>query len=302
MTDNGAFHQSWYAVALASELGPGGLVGTDFLGTRIVLWRDGAGRVRVQSAYCPHLGADLAAGALVDGRLRCAYHHWSYDAAGVCVDIPTGDKIPPAARLFTYPSVEAWGLIWAFNGPTPLFEVPGIPGIDEASLAYEAHVRGVRPRQPWIAVSNGVDFQHLRALHGLSAAMAPAELEVSEYALEYRTESPMHVHHGRITGPNTFAQRLRVPGGDDQYMLFTGTPISAEASIGYYVFGVPATAKGISDRLAALHAFIQKLAAEDAVVLDTIRFRKGTLVASDRHLARFLRFVETFPAAAPPAA
>ena len=45
MTDNGAFHQSWYAVALASELGPGGLVGKDFLGTRIVLWRDAQGAI-----------------------------------------------------------------------------------------------------------------------------------------------------------------------------------------------------------------------------------------------------------------
>jgi hypothetical protein len=34
-------------------------------------------------------------------------------------------------------------------------------------------------------------------------------------------------------------------------------------------------------------------------VLDTIRFRKGTLVASDRHLARFLKYVDEFPRAEP---
>ena len=35
-------------------------------------------------------------------------------------------------------------------------------------------------------------------------------------------------------------------------------------------------------------------------MLDTIRFRPRTLVASDRHLARFLKFVREFPRAVPP--
>jgi hypothetical protein len=35
-------------------------------------------------------------------------------------------------------------------------------------------------------------------------------------------------------------------------------------------------------------------------VLDTIRFRPRVLVASDRHLARFFKFVREFPRAQPP--
>ena len=38
----------------------------------------------VQVAWCPHLGADLSVGQIVDGRLRCAYHHWSFDGSGAC--------------------------------------------------------------------------------------------------------------------------------------------------------------------------------------------------------------------------
>jgi nitrite reductase/ring-hydroxylating ferredoxin subunit len=34
----------------------------------------------------------------VDGQIRCAYHHWRFDAAGNCVHIPTGDKIPAGVR------------------------------------------------------------------------------------------------------------------------------------------------------------------------------------------------------------
>ena len=70
------FHQSWFPIALANELGTGAVIGRDFLGTRVILYRDPAGKALVQSAYCPHLGADLSVGQLVDGQIRCAYHHW----------------------------------------------------------------------------------------------------------------------------------------------------------------------------------------------------------------------------------
>ena len=53
-------------------------------------------------------------------------------ATGMCANIPTGDRIPSAARIFTYPSGRAWGLIWAFNGECADFPVPRIPGAEEA--------------------------------------------------------------------------------------------------------------------------------------------------------------------------
>jgi len=36
------FHQSWFLLALAGELGSGQVVGRDFLGTRVILYRDAA--------------------------------------------------------------------------------------------------------------------------------------------------------------------------------------------------------------------------------------------------------------------
>ena len=46
-----------------------------------------------------------------------------------CVQIPTGDKNPPAAKIFSYPVAEAWGLIWAFNGGDRPFSLPTPPPI-----------------------------------------------------------------------------------------------------------------------------------------------------------------------------
>ena len=107
--DGSGFHRSWFPVGLASDLDDGAVIGVDFLGTRVVAYRDAGGRAVVQSAWCPHLGADLSLGQRVEGQIRCAYHHWRFDAAGNCVHIPTGDKIPPGATIFSYPAAEAWG-------------------------------------------------------------------------------------------------------------------------------------------------------------------------------------------------
>jgi nitrite reductase/ring-hydroxylating ferredoxin subunit len=300
------FHQSWFPLALADDVKSGHVLGRDFLGTRVILYRDAAGRAVVQGAFCPHLGADLSVGQVVEGQIRCAYHHWKFDCAGRCVDIPAGDKIPPGARIATYPSAEAWGLVWAFNGEVPTFAVPDIPGADERDLIYETHFRGTRATDPWVATSNGVDFQHLRALHGLPV-VDPDAVTVGEHSIEYRIESPVFLQEGRITGVNTFSQHLAV-GDDHMFMLFSGAPITHGHTLGFYVFGVHDSGQGqdggqgrdgAAERLAGLRDFVRQLIAEDAPVLDTIRFRPRVLVASDRHLARFLKYVREFPRALP---
>jgi hypothetical protein len=251
----------------------------------------------VQSAWCPHLGADLSVGQIVDGRLRCAYHHWSFDGTGACAHIPTGDKIPSAARIFSYPAEEKWGLIWAFNGERADFPVPRIPGAEPDTIDHEANERGERPWDTWVAVSNGVDFQHLRTLHGLPAASMPEQIEVDASGIEFKVESPYHLQHGRITGTNVFAQHLRM-GGQDMFMLFSGAPIAPGRSSGFGVIGVP---KGQTERLGEVRAMVDRLTNEDAPVLSTIRFRRGLLTASDRHLARYFKYVEEFPCFLPPA-
>ena len=290
------FHRSWYPLCPARDLAAGAVIGRDFLGTRVVAWRDAAGQPVVQSAWCPHLGADLSVGQVVEGRLRCAYHHWSFDGRGACANIPTGDRIPDAARIFSYPAAEHWGLVWAFNGESADFPLPRMPGAEPPTIEHEAHARGERPWDTWIAVSNGVDFQHLRTLHGLPVTAMPDELAVDAAGIEFTVESPFHLQHGRITGTNTFAQHLRL-GGQDMFQLFSGAPIAPGRSNGFFVVGVP---KGEGARLPEVRAMVDRLSAEDAPVLSTMRFRRGLLTASDRHLARYFKYVEEFPTFLPP--
>lgn len=298
--DGPGYHQSWYPVCLAQEINGETLAGIDMLGTRVIVHRDTSGKAVVQSAWCPHLGADLSQGKRIDGSVQCPYHHWRFDAAGACTHIPTGDKIPPAARIFTYASVEAWGLVWAFNGKTPLFDPPRIPGVEESDLAVEAHFRGIRTAPPAVAASNGVDFQHLRTLHGLQTT-EPDALTVRDYDIEYQVETADYLQHGRITGTNVFAQHLRIMGRD-MFMLFCSAPIDKGHRRSFFVIGVRKDGATAEQRetLVGMRSLVERLLGEDEPVLDSMRFRRGVLVASDRHLARYFRYVSEFPRAEPP--
>lgn len=64
------------------------------LGEDFVAFRDSAGPVGIVAPGCPHRGASLFFGRVEDCGIRCAYHGWTFDARGACVDIPT---LPDAA-------------------------------------------------------------------------------------------------------------------------------------------------------------------------------------------------------------
>lgn len=304
LNERPGYAQCWYPVCLASEVGPQNLVGVDIMGTRVIVYRDAEGKAVVQSAWCPHLGADLSQGQRVEGQVRCPYHHWRFDTAGACTHIPTGDRIPAAARIFTYPSAEAWGLIWLFNGERPSFGVPRIPDAIEAEIDLQAHFRGVRRSPGVVALSNGIDFQHLRTLHGLQTT-EPSEIEVRGHEIEFKVETAGYVQHGLISGLSAFAQHL-TPGGQEMFMLFCGGPIDQTQRRSFFVIGVPKGGASEGERRATqaqldgIRVFVERLLSEDEPVLDAMRFRRGVLVQSDRYLSRYFRYVNDFPYAEPP--
>ena len=91
--------------AMASDaLWPGEMAGC-VVGGESVLLANVDGTIVAFRDRCAHLGAPLSAGRFADGRIRCAAHHWEYDAR-------TGCGINPAtAALHQYPVTIREGLI-----------------------------------------------------------------------------------------------------------------------------------------------------------------------------------------------
>lgn len=306
------FHQSWYAVALSHEVAPGKVIGRDFLDGRVVIFRGEDGAARVMSAYCSHLGADLSVGSVVGNEIRCAFHHWQYGDRGRCTRIPASESIPPRAGQLAFPTAERWGLIWAFNGPEPLFDPPAFRSFGPDDLAWRvAPYPVVYPVEPWVLISNSHDLQHLIVLHKLKFPRGGLEnIAVGQYTLEHDIafETPdgaWFEQKVRVIGTNTVAFTRKSPQGVSLDM-WTGTPMSGGRTRGYIVSAAerppaddPGAAAMVEQILAMTHGFISAIIQEDDPIMMTIRFREGVLVSTDRELALYLKYVRAFPRANP---
>ena len=302
------FHQSWYAIARSDEVRAGEVIGRDFLDGRAIAYRGENGQAVVMNAYCRHLGADLSMGKVFGNDIRCAFHHWQYGPDGACTKIPASEKIPKAARMFKYPTVEKWGLIWAFNGATPLFDVPEFVDYAEPDLDLRTAEAFDLPVEPWVPFTNSMDFQHLRVLHGLKIECDPDAIDVGDYRIQYdvRFEDPnlgVFDQRIRVTGTNTIALAGRLNGMAILSMA-TGTPTPDGRTHGWSVTATPKAEGSDAEREQRLQigeAFFKRLIDEDTPIMQTIRFHDGLLIDADRALARFLQYVRRFPTARPAA-
>ena len=57
------------------------------------MFRDANGDVHALDAFCPHLGANLAAGKVKGTCLECPFHAWRFNGEnGKCTNIPGAKK------------------------------------------------------------------------------------------------------------------------------------------------------------------------------------------------------------------
>ena len=59
-------------------------VGIIRLSENIALWRDNNGSVHAIEDRCPHRGASLADGKILDSSIQCKFHLWEFDVKTAC--------------------------------------------------------------------------------------------------------------------------------------------------------------------------------------------------------------------------
>ncbi len=291
-------HQTWYAVGLASEVPIGGVIGVPFAGGRLALFRRSDGSVAALSARCAHMGADLAAGEVVEDELRCMFHHFCYGTDGRCTKIPSGDRIPASARVHSFPVRESLGLVWIFNGDNPPVDPPGILGYDPAELAVRARRTDVFEVDPWVIIVNSFDFMHLRHVHGLKFDFDESSIRWDDRSVEYQMTFTMPdglVANQQICvfGTNTVSY---VTGGQvDSMGLFTSTPIGAGSQSYYVAATPPGTESEVEERLLLQEHIADELLKDDTRAFAGMRFKQGAFVSDDRSVVRYLSYIRGFP-------
>lgn len=304
---DGTYFQNWNPLMLATELESGKIVGKDFLGTRVIIYRDEQGKPVVQSAYCPHVGADLSGGEIVGGEVRCPYHHWKFAKDGRCSEIPGEKHIPGVARIYNYPAAERWGLIWAFNGEEPTYPLPEFPNLSEDEVVYQAYHRGTRPIEGWIGSSNIVDFAHLSTVHGIPDPN-PVSAVFKDHLLTVRQESDARIADTQLWGCSWLTAHMEFSNGTERLFMAGSSQVRPGWSDGYFIVAMRRTQaeamgeEATREELANRVAYMLKLYAEDEPILFALRFRgygKSKLRKADKYFGQFLQYLEKYPRFAP---
>ena len=296
-------HQNWYPIALSTSVAKGKAIGSDLADGRVVIYRGEDGVVRVMSAYCKHMGADLSFGGEVIGNnIRCPYHHWAFGDGGKCKNIASGDPIPKGASLANLPTAEEYGLIWVFLGETPLYERQTFPDFGGEYLyrAFEVELEDKLFAEPWIFTSNIFDVVHNRVVHNLNIAEPRIE-EVSPYLRRMLWDA---VHDG-VKKTGALRQNIDVYGtnsirtmgehdGRKKWYIAANTPCGRQGTRVFFTILTPKDdeAEEHLDRWQALH---NRFINEDVPILNNLRYRDLHLVAADKAMGRFIAAARDYP-------
>jgi nitrite reductase/ring-hydroxylating ferredoxin subunit len=304
------YSQSWFAICTSQELGPNVVLGRDFLGGRVIAYRGADGVARVKSAYCAHLGADLSAGCVIGNDVRCPFHHWEYGTDGRCMRTGIGDPAPPNARLFSFPTREKYGVVFAFNGIEPLFELADLD-VPSEQTACKVSFMPMRA-EPWTFCANVPDFQHFIGVHRtLRDDIGHYDRIVwREYGLDFEFTAypelgrapPIRFKVG-VQGTALILVQGCLPDGRWFGTLAAMTlPRSGETNI-FIVCSIRRGENAAEDAalLDDLTVRFRAMANEDLELLETAHYTPGTLTRHDAALARYMAMLRAFPRANPAA-
>jgi len=203
------FRRNWVGIGYGHQVAaPGDMLPLEIGPERLLLLRDGDGRVRVFHNVCRHRGARLIDEPGNRRVVSCPYHRWSYGLDGACLAIPQWDRAE--GRTWRPPQDAGFGLVevaareWMdvvfvdLSGDAPDFDALVAP------LASRWDVARIGPRQrisAWqkdmpynwkLVIENFCDAYHLGYVHpqvgdpGSSADHDLVELSAKVYGLVYR--------------------------------------------------------------------------------------------------------------------
>ncbi len=183
----------WWVIAESKTIG-NKPVALRRLGEDLVLWRDSSGKIVSQSQHCPHRGASLALGKIVDGCIECPFHGFRFAPEGNCILMPCEGKeacISNQMRVKSYVVREAHDLVWLWWGEEKS-NYPQIPWFEELEDSPQRWASGTMTWDiPFTrAVENLlIDVHHIAFAHhkvawlsgfGSATLLEPFKVEVKD--------------------------------------------------------------------------------------------------------------------------
>jgi vanillate O-demethylase monooxygenase subunit len=207
---------TWYVACTPDEIDEKPL-GRKICGEAIVFYRGPEGRVAALEDFCPHRGAPLSLGHVVEGRLVCGYHGLEMGCEGKTVAMP-GQRVRGFPPIRSFPVVERYGFIWVWTGDPALADpakLHHLPWAEDPAWAYGGGLYHINCDYR-LMIDNLMDLTHETYVHSTSIGQP----EIDETPCKTHTEGETVItsrHMDGIIAPPFWQMALRANGlPDDQ--------------------------------------------------------------------------------------
>ena len=159
---------AWYVACTPNEIDDRPL-GRRICNESIVFYRGPDGVATALEDFCPHRGAPLSLGRVVEGKLVCGYHGLEMGCDGKTIAMP-GQRVRSFPAIRTFPVLERYGFIWVWPGEPALAEATSLHHFEWAESPEWAYGGG----QYHIAcdyrlmIDNLMDLSHETYVHATS--------------------------------------------------------------------------------------------------------------------------------------
>jgi vanillate O-demethylase monooxygenase subunit len=159
---------AWYQAAWTHEVEDKPLARM-FLNEEIVLFRDADGIACALEDRCCHRATPLRLGDCVPEGLQCGYHGLIFNGAGKCVLIPGQEKIPPSAKVRSFPIIERQEIVWIWMGDPALADesklIVDFPWNDDHENWPHYHDMYEIECNYMLLIDNLMDLTHIPYIH-----------------------------------------------------------------------------------------------------------------------------------------
>ena len=117
MTQPATFAKNaWYVAATPEELDGEKPLGRRICGLPMVFFRGPEGQASAVDDFCPHRGAPLSLGRVIEGKLVCGYHGLEMGCDGKTLAMP-GQRVRGFPPIRSFPVIEKHGFVWVWLQP-----------------------------------------------------------------------------------------------------------------------------------------------------------------------------------------
>ena len=273
-------------------------------------FRDSHGTLHVLHSRCPHMGANLTYGQIVNDKVVCPFHGWQFDHEGSCKETSGTSEIPSYAKIQNYPVRERHGLAFFYSGKTPAYELPFFPDTDPEDFFHDDIQEIVQDCEWYVVPSNAFDLSHFTSMHKMIPTRPFEMIEMGPYAkrivLHYEmtgnllSDKLLRLFHGRygildftVWSGNMIYATTTV-GKFKNYMMIFIEPLPELHSVSKMYVYAPGAKKGLLYRalqwipLRIQSILNQRFFQAEADTLKNVKFHSITFLESDKTLKDYL--------------